>query len=318
MILGCFCCFLVSIVPIASGAEYPTKPIEIAVGYASGAFTDVATRMIFENSKKYLGQEAIIYNKPGGGGRVAMTLVSKAKPDGYTIGTSTDSGVTLLPFLEKVPYKPLEDFTFISQIGSLHNGIIVLTDSPFRSFKDLIEFAKANPGKLTVGTPGVGTSPYIAFEAISFLEGIKINIVPFTTGHIGLTNLMGGHIMANSSAGSGWSAQVRAKKVRLLAVMSDERISEYPEVPTLKELGYPIVFQSLTIMFGPPNMDKAIVNKLVEFIKKMIDSPEYIKYAKSVDNWAEKTLHGEALKAVIVERSKKNEDLLKKLGMAIK
>src|SRR5512135_2287137 len=148
-IVGC-----VVIVPFHSMAaepNYPTKPIEMTIGYAPGAGTDLGARMIAENSKKLLGQEVVCVNKPGGAGRVAITLISKAKSDGYSLAATTDGCVISAPHLEEVPYKPFEDFTFIAQYGTLDFGISVVSDSPFKTFKQVIEFARSNPEKLTMG-----------------------------------------------------------------------------------------------------------------------------------------------------------------------
>jgi len=302
---------------MAAEPPYPTKPIEIMVGFSPGAFTDLATRLIAENSKQYLGQEVVVINKPGASGGVAMTLISKAKPDGYTLGAVTDSTIILLPFQEKVSYKPLEDFTFICQTGTIDFGIVVLTDSPFRSLKDVIGFAKANPDKLTVGSMP-GATQHVALEALSSLEGIKIKLVPFSGAAPTITSLLGGHVMVASTGFSGFAAHLKAGTVRLLAVMSDERLDEYPEVPTLKELGYPLVFQSFHIIVGPKNMDKSIVKKLSDVFSKTIESADFIKFAKKMETWAKKPLSGDELKEAIIQRSKGNEGLFKRLGMGIK
>ena len=313
--LGLFC-ILTS--PMASEPSFPTKPIVIIVGYAPGAFTDLASRRIAEDARKYLGQEVMISNKPGGGGRVGAELVSKAKPDGYTLGAVTDSSFILLPFLEKVPYKPMDDFTFLNQTGTIDFSTLVLPDSPFKKFKDLIDFARANPDKLTISTVGVGTTNHIAFEALCLLEGLKIKLVPFPGAAAAMTALLGGHVMAASTGASGYVPHVKAKTVRMLAMMSDERLDEYPDVPTLKELGYPLVFQSWHLLYGPKNMDKAVVKKLCDTFARTINSPGFINFAKSLDTWARKPLSGDELREGMIQRSKKNEELFKKLGMGIK
>jgi len=302
---------------MAAEPPYPTKPIEIMVGFPPGAFTDLATRMIAENSKKYLGQEIVVINKPGATGGAALTLISKAKPDGYTLGAVTDVTSISLPFLQKVPYDPLEDFTFINQTGTIDFGVVVLTDSPFRSFKELTTFAKANPDKLTVSVIS-GSSNDIALQAVALFEGIKIRIVPFTGAAPAVTALLGGHVMASSTGFSGFSSHLKSGAMRLLSVFGDERLDEYPGVPTLKELGYPLTFQSWHIIVGPKNMDKSIVKKLSDVFSKTIESADFIKFAKGLDTWAKKPLSGDGLKEALIQRSKKNEELFKKLGMGIK
>ena len=303
---------------LASEPGYPTKPIEVIVGYSPGGGVDLSMRVLAEHAKKFLKQDIIILNRPGGGGRVAMPLVAKSKPDGYTLGAVTDSTFILLPHLEPVAYKPLEDFTLITQYGNIDFGIMVPPDSPFKSFKELIEFARANPNKLSVGTAGVGTTPHVACEALCRMEGLKINIVPFSGGGPAMAAFLGGHFMVFWDSSPQIGRLVKEKKARLLCVMTEERIAGYPDVPTLKELGYPLVFQSWYIIFGPKNMDRAIVNKLAEDFKKAMKHPDFIKILKDLESWKENPLSGNELKEGIIRRYKANEELFTKLGMAVK
>jgi tripartite-type tricarboxylate transporter receptor subunit TctC len=303
---------------VSTAAEpgFPTRPIEITVGYSPGGGTDLGARMVAEMAKKDLGQEVFCVNKPGGAGRLAMTLVSKAKPDGYSLGATTDSPVILSPHLEKVPYKPFDDFTFIIQYGILDFGIAVLPDSPLKTFKDMIDFARANPDKLTVSVTGQGTTNYYALEAIAFLEKVKIKIVPFSSVVPAFTALLGGHVMVASTASSGYAQYVKSKTVRLLAVMSDERMSQYPDVPTLKELGYPsLVFQSWYILSGPKNMEKPVVTRLADAFRKGMATPEYKKLANELEIWTEKPLEGNDLREGMIRRSQGNAEIFEKLGM---
>jgi tripartite-type tricarboxylate transporter receptor subunit TctC len=320
VVLVCFCA-----VEMSCGAEpgYPTKPIEVAVGYAPGGGTDLCVRMLAEivNSKKYLGQEVFVTNKPGGGGRVAMTLVAKSKPDGYTLAGTTDSCIILSPLLERVSYKPLEDLSFIARLGKLDFAVQVLPDSPFKTFKDLIDFARANPNKLTIGTVGEGTANHVALEVFGRTEKIQFNLVPFAGIALTMPALLGRHVMAASTAAdfAGYAEQAKQGKLRLLAVMGDERMEEYPSVPTLKELGYPyMVFQSWFVISGPKHIDKSVSKKLEEAFKKALESPDYIKFVKNIDSWAKIALVGDEVGEGMVQRYKKNEELFRKLGMLTK
>jgi tripartite-type tricarboxylate transporter receptor subunit TctC len=303
---------------MAAELSYPKRPIEIIVGYGPGGGTDLGVRAIAPNSKKFLGQELVILNKPGGAGRVGMTLLAKAKPDGYTLGAVTDTSIIMTPHLEKVPYKPIEDFTFITQYGVLNNAIVVLSDSPYRTLKELIEFARANPGKLTVGTAGAGSTGYVVFEAISLLEGLQIKLVPFSGAAAGVTALLGGHVMAATLASSGVSPHLQAGKIKLLALMGSERVDNFPGVPTLKEVGYPLEFQSWYIIAGPKNMEKPIVKKLDEVFRKAMESPEFIKLADELEIRAKNPLSCDELTQGIVRRYDTSGKLFKRLGMGIK
>jgi len=183
--IGFFMCFVIFFSLNSMGAEtaYPTRPIEMTIGFAPGAGTDLGARMIAEQSRKFLGVEVVCVNKPGGAGRVAMTLMSKAKPDGYSLGATTSSCIVASPHLEEVPYKPFEDFTYINQYGMLNFGVSVVQGSPFKTFKEVIEFARANPDKLTVGIVGVNTTDHIALQALALFENLKITFVPLMELH---------------------------------------------------------------------------------------------------------------------------------------
>jgi tripartite-type tricarboxylate transporter receptor subunit TctC len=313
--------FIVSMVvfsfnSVSAQTAYPTRPIEITVGYAPGAGTDLGARMIAELSKKHLGVDIVCVNKPGGAGRIALTLISKAKPDGYSLGATTDGAVIASPHLEPVTYKPLEDFTFIHQYGTLDFGVTVVPDSPFKTFKEVVEFARANPEKLTMGVVGVGTTDHIALQALSLFENLKIKFVPFNGAAQTMTALLGGHVMTASTASSGYAPHVKAKTARLLAVMGEERMDPYPDVPTLKELGYPsLVFQSWYIISGPKNMEKSVAKKLEEAFGKAMMTPEFIKLAKDLEIHTKKPLFGQELREGLIQRNKNNVEIFRKLGM---
>ena len=319
MVFFMCCVIFVSLDSMAVEIAYPTRPIEIAIGYAPGAGTDLGTRMIAEQSKKQLGQDVVCVNKPGGAGRVALTLIAKAKPDGYSLAATTDSAIIAVPHLEKVPYKALEDFTYISQFGTLDFGLTVAEESPFKKFKDVIDFARANPEKLTMGIIGVGSADHVAFQALALQENLKVKFVPFSGAATTMTALLGGHIMVASPASSGYAPYVKSKTARLLAVLGETRMEQYPDAPTLKELGYPsLVFQSWYVISGPKNMDKAIVKKLADAFGKAMQTPEFIKMAKDLEIYSTKILSGDELRAGIVRRDKINEELFAKLGIGIK
>jgi tripartite-type tricarboxylate transporter receptor subunit TctC len=316
LMIGSLMCFSLD----ATAAEtYPSRPIEITIGYAPGAGTDLGTRMIAEQSKKDLGQELVCVNKPGGAGRIAMTLIAKTKPDGYSLAATTDSAIIAVPHLEKVPYKSFEDFTYISQFGTLDFGVTVANDSPFKTFKDVVQFARANPDNLTIGIIGVGSADHVAFQALAHVENLKVKFVPFSGAAPTMTALLGGHIMMASPASSGYAPHVKGGTARLLAVLGEERMEQYPDVPTLKELGYPtLVFQSWYVISGPKNLDKAIVSKLAGAFSKAMTTPEFIRMAKELEIYSKKTLSGDELRQALMKRDKINEELFKKLGIAAK
>ncbi len=318
LFVSCFCILSMVTAARAGEAAFPQKSIDMMVGFAPGAGTDLGARMIADDAKKTLGQEILVTNKPGGGGRAAITLLARAKPDGYTLAATTDVCLTLLPNLEQVPYKPNEDFTFIVQFGSLETGVVVPADSPFKTFKEMLAYAKANPGKLTVGTLGPGTGVHVAMEAVSLLDNLKMKLVPFGGSAPAVTALLGGHVMAISSGCSGYAPHLKSKKVRLLAVMTDERNEEYPQVPTFKELGYPLVFPNFYLISGPKGMPKPVVAKLEEAFRKAMQSPAYIKIAQDLNIYTKQVLSGDDLRERILRINSRNTEVFQKLGMGLK
>jgi tripartite-type tricarboxylate transporter receptor subunit TctC len=316
MLVVCLVLFSAWSISTAAESKFPVRPIEIVCGYDPGGGTDLGARIVAEMAKKDLGQEVVVVNKPGGAGRVALTLLTKAKPDGYSLTATTDSPIILIPHMEKVPYNPFDDFTPIIQYGVLDFGIAVAMDSPFKTYKDMIDFARANPDKLTISVTGQGNLNYYALEAIGLVEKVKIKIVPFTSVVPAFTALLGGHVMIASTASSGYAQHVKGKTVRLLAVFSDDRMSGYPEVPTLKELGYPaLVFQSWYLFSGPKNMDKAVVKRIADAFRKAMTTPEYKKLGDELEISVKNPLEGDNLKQGLMRRSKINGEIFQKLGL---
>ena len=307
---------------MAAEAGFPTRAIEMMVAYGPGGGTDLGARGVAEEAKKYLGQDVVVTNKPGGGGRVALTLVSKVKPDGYSVGAIIADALVFGPFMEKAPFKPLEDFTFISQYGTLAISLGALSGAPFRTFKDLIEYARANPDVVTIGTVRTGSLVHKALEIIALSEGVKIKLVPFSGAATAIPAMLGGHVMVATATPGLFLPHIKQGKVKQLVIMSDEKKEAFPEVPTLKELGFPLVSRFMTVsssylFVGPKNMEKPVVKKLEESFKKAVESPAYIKLAKDVDIWTKSSLSGDELREEMRRAYTENEELLKKLGVEI-
>jgi len=301
---------------MAAEDNYPTRMVEVIVQSAAGGGTDLQARILAEKAKQMLGQEFMVTNKSGGG-RVVLTLIAKSKDDPYLLGAMTDGAVTLAPHVEKINYEPF-DYTFIAQFGTLDFGVFVRPDSPFKTFRELLDYAKANPGKLTMGITEVNSGNHLALLAVCKKENIKMNFVPFMGANPTTLALLGGHVMAASSASSGFARQVKAKQVRLLCMMSDERAEEFADAPTLVELGYPgFVFQSWYLMVGPKNMDKAAAKKLADTYRKAMESPEFKKLANDLVTYTSKPLFLDDLKKALQQRYDFNRELVKSLGIKV-
>lgn len=259
----------------ASAQEYPTKPITLIVPWPAGGSTDISMRAIADAASKHLGQPIAVDNKGGGGGTVGpATMAAASKPDGYTI-SQIPITVFRLPLMQDVSWNPEKDFSYIIHLTGYTFGVTTHADSQFKTWKDVVDFAKANPGKVTYATPGAGTSLHVGMEQIAGLAGIKLTQVPFKGGAETNAAVLGQHTMLQADS-TGWRPLVDAGKLRLLMVWTDKRSPNFPDVPTLKEIGYPMVYDSPFGIAGPKGMDPKIVAKLHDAFKKAIEDPAVI------------------------------------------
>ena len=266
---------LTAISGVALAQEYPVKPITLIVPWPAGGSTDIAMRAIGEVASKHLGQPVVIDNKAGGGGTVGpATMAAAAKPDGYTI-SQIPVTVFRIPLMQQVSWNADTDFSYIVHLTGYTFGVTTSAESQFKTWKDVVDFAKANPGKVTYATPGAGTSLHIGMEQIAGLAGIKLRQVPFKGGAETNAAVLGEHTMLQADS-TGWKPLVDAGKLRLLMVWTDKRSPNFPDAPTLKELGYNLVYDSPFGIAGPKGMDPKIVAKLHDAFKKAIDDPAVI------------------------------------------
>ena len=210
-------------VPLAALAQpFPSKPITLICPWSAGGGTDLHLRKLAQLASRHLGQTVLVENRPGGSGMNGPAGMAKtAKPDGYTISQLAITAIRV-PHMQKVDRDPLNGFSYIIGVSGYTFGIVVKSDSPFKTFRDLIDYAKANPGKLSYGTPGTGTSLHLAMEEIAVKAGVQFLHVPFKGQADSAQALMGGHIMAQVDS-TGWARQVDAGTFRLLATLGDRR-----------------------------------------------------------------------------------------------
>ncbi len=265
----------------SGAAEYPAKPITFILPYPAGGSTDMTTRALANAARKFLGQPIIIENKPGGGATVGPTLLLNRPPDGYTIGLIT-SGVSIAYHMGKLSFNPSEDITHIMRWGGYLFGIAVRADAQWKNIQEFIRYSKENPGQVTYASVGVGTSPHLAMEELALAAGnIRWVHIPSKGGAETNTALLGGHVDAVS--GSSGLQLVDAGKFRLLATYGEQRSERYAQVPTLKEIGYPVVSASPLGIIGPPGMARQIVNRLHDAFKKAMDDPDFHSIMKKFD-----------------------------------
>ncbi len=260
-------------------SRFPSKPITYIVPVTPGTGTDLSVRLIAKEAERFLKQPVVVVNKPGGALTLGTAAIATAKPDGYTIGFSGGPPLFLTPLLEKVPYDPIKDIRSVMQYGGFNFGVYVKGDSPFKTFKDLIAYARQNPKKATYGTVGVNGMPNIMMEEVAKREKVQFTHSPFKGTSEGQTALLGGHTIFG--AGDFNASLVEAKEIKLLMMLKDEPSPEYPGVPTLKELynlPYPMGITIITQKAVPD----AIVNKLDDAFVKAMKEPAFIKGMKEL------------------------------------
>ncbi len=265
----------------AVAAEFPTKPITLVIQYPAGGSTDLTGRALANGAKKFLGQPVICENKPGGGGTVGVALTATKPPDGYTLGIITSSP-TMAYHMGKFSFSPVDGLTHVIRWSNYLFGIVVRADAPWKTMQELMQYIKQNPKKLTYGTPGVGTPPHLAMEELSMVAGIQLTHMPYKGIAENNAALLGGHIDLVSDS-SGFAPLVDAGKFRLLATWGEQRCTRYPQVPTIKEIGYNVVARSHLGVIGPKGIPKPIVARLHDAFKKALDEPEFIETQKKFD-----------------------------------
>ena len=308
---------LLTVAPAAAWAQaYPAKPGTMVVPWPAGGSTDIVMRAISEAAAKQLGQPIVIDNKPGASGTLGPAVVAAtAKPDGYTLAQIPIT-VMRLPLMQKVTWDARKDFTYVVHLTGYTFGITAKADGPFKTWQDVVGFAKENPGKLTYATPGTGTSLHIGMEQIAARAGIQLTHVPFKGGAETNAAVLGGHTSLQADS-TGWKPLVEAGQLRLLAIWTAERSKLWPDTPTLKELGYPFVFDSPFGIAGPKGMDPEVVKKLHDAFKKALEEPAVIEMMAKYD-MVPRYLDTEAYRKAVEELISGEQAALDKIGLAKK
>jgi tripartite-type tricarboxylate transporter receptor subunit TctC len=274
-------CFFLLPLNSSLSQDYPTKPVNVMIGMAPGDSIDVTARILLSKAEKYLGQPIIVSNRPGGVGTLAAGIIAKSKPDGYNLACVTPTSFTRTLQLSTVPFK-LDEFTPIMHYGNAQSGIVVRADSPWKTFGELVEYAKRNPGKLRYGTMGAWSSPHISMELVGMQEGIQWTHIPFNGSVPVITALLGGHVEV-AGTGSTFIPHVKGGTLRFLANHGEKRTETFPAVPTFRDLGYDFINTGVFLFAGPRGIPLPVVNKLDDSFRKAMDDPEFIKVMDRFD-----------------------------------
>ena len=258
----------------ALAQNFPAKPVTMIVPWPAGGSTDLVLRALANATQKHLGQSIVIENRPGAGGALApVQMAGSSAADGYTV-VQVPITVFRFPFLQKTSFDPASDLSYIIGLTGYTFGIAVKSDARWKTFAELVDDAKANPGKITYGTPGAGTSLHIGMEQIAKAKGIKWTHVPFKGGAEIINAVLGGHVDLDVDS-TGWAPQVNAGQFRLLVTWGAERTKNWPSVPTLRESGIDLVSNSPFGLAGPKGMDPKVIAALHDAFKKGMDEPSY-------------------------------------------
>jgi tripartite-type tricarboxylate transporter receptor subunit TctC len=259
----------------AHAQSYPNKPIQMIVSIPAGGGGDVNARILIPEVEKVLGQQIIVTNKPGASDSVGTDALAKSKKDGYVIGYTSGAAMVYARVTEpeSVPYDPVKDFEPISSHTFYPLSVAVLASSPWKTFNDLVDYAKKNPGKLRVSTAGMGSTANFDVEITQSLTGAQFTHVPFKGGEAVVTALLGGHVEVSYDIVGKFIPHVEAGKVRLLLV--SRKVPFLPALPTISELGYKReLLSGWHAVFAPAGIPEDARKVLVSAFEKGVKSPE--------------------------------------------
>jgi len=257
-------------------ASYPTRPIRIIVAYTPAGTTDILARLVGQKMTERWGQSVIVENRPGANGNIGTEMAARATPDGYTLlmATSATHGinVTLYP---KLTWHPQRDFEPISLVATVPNLLVVNNALPVKSVKELIAYAKTNPGKLSFGSPGIGSTGHLSMELFKTLTGTNMVHVPYKGSAGVLADVTAGQIQLTMDNIPVYLPQAKAGKIRALALSSSQRVPAAPEIPTVAEAGVPgFEAGAWFALFAPAKTSKAVVQRIAAETQRILKLPE--------------------------------------------
>lgn len=300
----------------ALAQSFPSRPIKLLSTFSAGSPQDLLLRAVGELVSADVKQPVIVDNRPGAVGANVLGHMVTQKPDGYVLGVVVSAALALSPQMQKLPYDPATDFTYVMQMASFPLGIAVKADSPFKSWADLVAHAKANPGKMTYGTPGQGSVANIGAQRLQVLAGISMTHVPHKGAMEIIPAVLGDHVSAMVT-GTEWKPHVESGAMRLLMVWTDKRLPGFASVPTARDIGYPF---DLDVSFGllaPKGLDPVVASQLHGAFKKAIETATVVELIEKY-NMIPAYLDGPAFKARMASIAAEMKPVIEKLGLARK
>lgn len=295
---------------------WPSKPVRMVLGYAPGGGSDVMARAVSQPMTDSLGQAIIVDNKPGASGNIATQEVSRAAPDGYNLLCAPTTQITANPHLFKLSGNPATDLTPVAALGRFQHHVVSKLNAPFKNINELIEYGRANPGKLTYASPGPGTSPHLVAEAFLSAARIKALHVPYRGSGPVLQAMLGGEADFAIDPGIAFP-MVRSGKLNMLAIASAKRPALFPEVPTLIESGVPnMEFDAWVGIWAPAGTPQDVIARLNGSISKALLTPAVKEKYASLSGEAH-YLDAAAFKEIIAREDREFSGLIKKLDIKI-
>lgn len=265
----------------ANAQKYPDRPVKVIVPYGPGG-VDVQMRVAQPFMEAALGQRLVIENRPGAGAILGTTAVRNAAPDGYTLLFTGTSALSVVPHMSKVQYK-MDDFVPIGNVTGTALVVVVREGAPFKSVPELIAYAKQNPGKINMGSSGVGTTTHMIGEAMQLAAGIKFTHIPYTGMGQTIAGMLSGGTDISIGIPGAFMAQIKAGALRAIATTGDKRSEFLPDVPTLKESGVKLVEETKFGLLAPKGVDPDAVNKLAGALKAAIQGKEFAEKMRAMN-----------------------------------
>ena len=304
----------VTLFQTATASDYPARPITLVIQFVAGTTTDIIMRRLSEVVSKDLGQPIIPVNKTGGGGTIGVAEIVRSKPDGYTIGCINMPALNIIPHIQTLAYDPFKDIAQVCVVNAYEYALYTKTDSPWNSFEDFVEYTRKNPGKATYATPGVGTTSHLLMVILGKDLNVDWRHVPYKGDGEIIPAILGGHVDTAIGSPAAVMPQVKAKKMKLLAITSKDRWSYVPEIPTLLEKGYKYQssYNSLGVHAATP---EPIRSKLEETFKRALQDPALKKEFEEKLSTKLTYISGSEYTKFAMEQSGVYREVLKSLGM---
>ncbi len=297
----------------AAQGRFPERSIRMLLPFSPGGPTDVQMRVLCDLAAKRLGQQVTVEHRIGAGGILgAQILAAGASPDGYTLAQMPVTALRVPLLSARPPFNPLTDFTWIIQLTGYLFGVVVRADAPWQNFREFVDAAKSQPGKIVYGTPGAITTPHIVMEQIAAREDIAWVQVPFRGTSENLEALLTGRLDAAVDA-SGWAPQVQDGRLRLLCTWGAERARRFPETPTLREAGFDIVAISPYGVAGPKGMSAGVVQVLHDAFRDALYDPAHVAVLDRFDMQIA-YLNGEDYASAVRRRFEEEREMARRLG----